>query len=365
MSSRSTGTRMLGPVGALAARGAGRGSASSRARNSGRTKAGSSAEVGSARSRASDATSSGTSAAGRAARSAARIAQVADRPLQRLRGLVGDRGPGLEHPLDGRGSREDRLGHHRRDGKPVLAHRAEEILDLVGGVAEGHAADRVRRALERVRGPEDGRERVLVARATLDREQGRGHGLQMLGGLGQEVLEDLATLGEEPPQIGDQGRDRGRSRRDHRRTRFRPGRGGRGGEERRITGSELPDAGRVLDPDRADAVEDLLQEADEAFQEDGRPGPLLGRRGGGPLEQPLGAGGQVRDAGEPVERGRALQAMREHDERREGPLGRGLRAGEPAEPFLDGPDGIPGLHQEDAQQQLALAPIGHVVSSPA
>ena len=36
-SSRSTGTRMLGPLGALAGRGVGRGSASRRARNSGRT----------------------------------------------------------------------------------------------------------------------------------------------------------------------------------------------------------------------------------------------------------------------------------------------------------------------------------------
>ncbi len=136
-------------------------------------------------------------------------AQIARRALQCLRGLVGDRGPGLEHALDRRGSREDRLGHRRRDGKPMLAHRAEEILDLVGGVPEGRAADRVGRALERVGGPEDGRERVLVARAALDGEQGRGHGLQMLGGLGHEVLEDLAALGEEPPKVRDQRRDRG------------------------------------------------------------------------------------------------------------------------------------------------------------
>ncbi len=90
----------------------------------------------------------------------------------------------------------------------MLAHRVEEILDLVGGVAERRAADRVRRALERVRGPEDGREGVLVARAALDGEQGRGHRLQMLGGLGHEVLQNLTALGEEPPQIGDQRRDR-------------------------------------------------------------------------------------------------------------------------------------------------------------
>ena len=131
-------------------------------------------------------------------------AQVARRALERLRRLVGHRGPGLEHPLDGRGSREDRLGHRRRGGKPLLAQDAEEILDVVGGVAERGASDRVRRALERVSGPEDGRQRVLVARAALDGEQGGGHRLQVLGGLGHEVLEDLAALGEEPPQVGEQ-----------------------------------------------------------------------------------------------------------------------------------------------------------------
>ena len=175
-------------------------------------------------------------------------AQIARRALQYLRFLVGYRGPGLEHALDRRGSREDRLGHRRRDGKPMLAHSAEEILDLVGGVPEGRAADRVGRALERVGGPEDGRERALVARAALDGEQGRGHRLQVLGGLGHEVLEDLAALGEEPPKVRDQRRDRVRRRGDRGRGRrggcraIGTGRGGRRGKEGRIAGPELPDA---------------------------------------------------------------------------------------------------------------------------
>ena len=214
--------------------------------------------------------------------------------LQGLRDLVGDRDSGLEHPLDRGGPREHRFGHHRREGEPVLAHRAEEILDLVGGVAERRAPDRVRRALERVRGPEHGRERLVVARTpSMASKAARVIASRCSVASGRKYSSTSppsaknrrrsATSGDTGVAAGaiiggsDPGGDAGLP------------------EEKNVgsRGLELPDAGRVLHADRADPVEDLLQEADEALEEGGGAGALLDERGGLPLEQPLDAGGKL------------------------------------------------------------------------
>jgi len=266
-----------------------------------------------------------------------------------------------EHLLDRGRPHEDRLRHRRRHREPVLTNGAEQILDLMRGVADRRAADRVGGALQRVHGPEDGRQRLLIPRAALDGQQSGGHRLEVLGGLGQEILQHLVAVGEEAVERGGDRRPNwgGPRRRSRRHRADRPRGGGSGREKRRVAGLELTNPGRVLHPDRADSVEDFLQKPHQTAQEPGRPRSLLRGSGGRALEQSLGGAGEIRHAREAVERRGPLQTMREHPERRQGRGRRSLGTGQLIQAFLESPGSIPGLHEEDPQHQLALTSLRH------
>ena len=88
-----------------------------------------------------------------------------------------------------------------RDVQAAGAHGHQQILDGVGDRTHGRAPHDVGGSLERVdRAEERGHAGILPTRIG-ERQQRRGHRLQVLGGFRHEVADDLVAAGEEAHEL--------------------------------------------------------------------------------------------------------------------------------------------------------------------
>ena len=226
----------------------------------------------------------------------------------------------------------------------MLTDLAEHVLDAMREVTNQSTPDGVGGALERVDRPEQRRDLGVGRAIVLQRDERLGHRLEMLDRLRDEVLENVRLVDEEAVQLGEPPR----------RLRVRLGRRRRHDAIERL-GDRLP----ILDTGHADHVERRLEREHHVGQR--REGTLiLGRRSRRPLDRLLHRRGERRHLREAAERRRAAQPMRHHDQvldRRR----HARRAPQRGETVLDGGEGVPRLHQEDAQQELPIA-VSHAGS---
>ena len=263
----------------------------------------------------------------------------------------------------------------------------------MGDIAHGYAAHRVRRALERVHGAEKRRDFLVLGGSGcfFESEDRPGHHLQMLRGLGREVRNRFGMLGEEMLEIGEervrgnlselgtwafgnrlrltfvgQRRQRPSARRARRmrwlrangrsrgRLRFRVDR-----EELGISGAEPGDGSHVLPAIVADHVEHSPHRGHHVFERLDH-APLLRRRLSRKLfEQALHHECHRGDHRVSMEGGSTLEPMSDYHEWIDDCRGRRIASGQPAHALLDGGHRLPGLHQEDAEDELVVLIVQH------
>jgi hypothetical protein len=240
-----------------------------------------------------------------------------------------------KHEPDGVGAGEHRLERRHRERLSSFADGHQHVLHAVRTVSDDPAADGVGGALEGVKGTEERAHLGGMVRAALDGQEGRADGVEVLGRLRPEVLENVSVPGVEGGQLVAEppGHRCGR------------GSGGRG--------AGLGDAARGR------AVQALPQARDGLAQGGGDLGPLARLGAGRPLEHALDAGGFRGDDGKAMERGRAPQPVSHHQERLDVAV-----SGQAGSALLEDGDRVPGLHEKDAQQELPVGlRLGHDVSA--
>ena len=89
------------------------------------------------------------------------------------------------------GALQNEVDDRRRDDEPLLAGLAQQRLQLVREVLDRREIEKARAALERVERAEDGVQRVGVRRVILQHQHAVFDVLQVLGGLGGELAEQL------------------------------------------------------------------------------------------------------------------------------------------------------------------------------
>ena len=292
---------------------------------------------------------------------------------------VGRGNPGrAEEEAEDIHAREDAFDDRWGQSETPLAHRLQHVLDAVCEITHGRASDGIGRALEGVHGAEECRHFVrqtgrlacgspfhAIGRGRLlEDEEGAGHGVEMLGRLGSEIGHRVRVLGEESVEVPEHAVDHTLVRARVSRP-LRSGRGGQGRRTREVLGVarvKLGDDLRVLAAVRPDRIEHALDDAHHVAKGLGGSGAPAGRGRGQRLQDLFHHEGHRGDRGIAVESRGTLEPMRDDHERRDELGGGSLTRGETAHAFLDRGHSFPGLHQEDAEDELVVLVFEHEAS---
>jgi len=188
-------------------------------------------------------------------------------------------------------------------------------------LADSHAADDVGGALQGVDGAEQPRD-VRLVDAALERPERRGHPVEVLGRLRQEVRDHVRVPREERLQLLAEGVE------------------ARVGSRRRCRNA---DRGRRRVDRRVERMLEMTHERAEPA-----------RVGRAPGERLFQLRRQLRDVRESVQRGGALQAVRDDEQ-----LVHALGARQRRRRAVQRGHGVPRLHQEDGAEELLLGRLGH------